>query len=222
MTKRTGDEPTKIHSIDPNVETKILTPEQDALKTNKVSDPASQPRNPFSSTATIGDYRIIRKIGEGGMGVVYEAEQQHPRRLVALKVIRGGLGANDHLVKMFEREIEALARLKHPGIASIYESGRSDDGQIFFAMELVQGVELTDFVEKQRSMSGGQPVSVNSQLMLFSQIGEVVSYAHQRGIIHRDLKPQNILVTDSGDHLSTLSGDKFRRQDTRLSPRTDK
>src|SRR5512142_2528515 len=77
---------------------------------------------------TIGNYRILRTIGEGGMGVVYEAEQQHPRRLVALKVIRGGRYVDEHQVKLFEREAQALARLKHPSIAAIYESGRTPDG----------------------------------------------------------------------------------------------
>src|SRR5688500_2854829 len=116
MTKKTGDdEPTRIEGVDEHSETKILPPERSAYKTNKVSDRAAQadpPLDPFSRASTIGEYRIIRQIGEGGMGVVYEAEQQNPHRLVALKVIRGGLHTDDTHVKMFEREIEALARLK--------------------------------------------------------------------------------------------------------------
>src|SRR5512138_235994 len=95
--------------------------------TQKIDSPeAGQPR-------MIGDYRIIRKLGAGGMGVVYEAEQQRPKRLVALKVIHGGRFVDEHQVKLFEREAQALARLKHPGIAAIYESGRTPDGQHFFA-----------------------------------------------------------------------------------------
>src|SRR5215471_2303358 len=90
----------------------------------------------------IGDYRILRKLGEGGMGVVYEAEQQNPRRRVALKVIRGGRLVDEYQVKMFRREAETLARLRHPNIGAIYESGRTEEGQHFFAMELVQGDNL--------------------------------------------------------------------------------
>ena len=85
---------------------------------------------------TIGGYRILRRIGEGGMGIVYEAEQEHPRRRVALKVIRGGL-ADERRLRLFEREMQALARLRHPAIAAIYQAGQTDDGQPFFAMELV-------------------------------------------------------------------------------------
>lgn len=202
MTKSTDDDAAQIGGE--HVETMKLTPEHDAYPTQKLSDPSQQPQatappDPFGSTATIGDYRIIRKIGEGGMGVVYEAEQQHPRRLVALKVIRAGLHADDYHVKMFEREIQALARLKHPGIASIYESGRAEDGQIFFAMELVRGTTLTEFVEDAKISGTEQMADVDTQLELFSKICDVVSYAHQRGVIHRDLKPQNILVTDETD-----------------------
>src|SRR6185503_17203867 len=126
--------------------------------------------------------------------VVYEAEQQHPQRLVALKVVRGGLYADEYHVKLFEREIQVLARLKHPGIAAIYESGRTDDGQHFFAMELVRGVPLLDHV-KSRGLVGNEAPS-DHRLDLFLKICDAISYAHQRGIIHRDLKPANILVTD--------------------------
>jgi serine/threonine protein kinase/WD40 repeat protein len=194
--------------VDLNAQTRISTPEQENVKTRHYGARASDAGEQATHThASIGEYRIIRKIGEGGMGVVYEAEQQNPHRLVALKVIRGGLHADDYHVKMFEREIEALARLKHPGIASIYESGRTDDGTVFFAMELVNGVPLDNFVEKQRSVSGEGAGDIRSQLALFAQIGDVVSHAHQRGVIHRDLKPQNILVTDDGD-MQSLSGDR--------------
>jgi serine/threonine protein kinase len=149
------------------------------------------PRHP----ELIGEYRVLRKIGEGGMGVVYEAEQQHPKRAVALKVIRGGAYVDEQAVRLFHREAQALARLKHPGIAAIYESGRTDDGQHFFAMELVRGETLGAYVRKQ--MGGGGPVTpleLRERLALFRKVCEAVSYAHQRGVIHRDLKPSNILV----------------------------
>jgi len=82
---------------------------------------------------SIGHYRILRKLGEGGMGIVYEAEQQNPRRRVALKVIRGGRFVDDATIRMFRREAETLARLRHPNIGAIYESGRTEEGQHFFA-----------------------------------------------------------------------------------------
>ena len=212
MAKKTGDQLPATRDgqgfeseADLDIDTKILIPQESAADTIEMGERAQRKhivgsrisQDPRVST---GGYQILRKIGEGGMGMVYEAEQQHPRRLVALKVIRGGLYANEYHVKMFEREIQALARLKHPGIVSIYEAGRFDDGQVFFAMELLQGNSLMDFVED-RELSGSSPLSNVEKLALFSRICEVVSYAHQRGVIHRDLKPQNVFVTDeSGEH----------------------
>ncbi len=139
----------------------------------------------------IGSYSIKRKLGEGGMGIVYEAEQQVPKRLVAIKVVRGGPFVDEHRIRLFEREGQTLARLKHPGIAAVYEGGRADDGQPFFAMELVRGEPLNQFV-RERS------VPRRDRLRLFRDICHAVNYAHQRGVIHRDLKPTNILVDDEG------------------------
>src|SRR5262245_661885 len=142
----------------------------------------------------IGDYRIIRKLGEGGMGVVYEAEQQHPRRPVALKVIRGGQFVGEYHVQLFQREVQALALLKHPGIAAIYDAGQTEDGQHYFAMELAPGAPLMEYV-KQRS---AQPDAgeLRQRLEMFLKLADAISYAHQRGVIHRDLKPANILASD--------------------------
>ncbi len=95
---------------------------------------------------SIGEYRVLGVLGEGGMGIVYEAEQASPRRRVALKVIRGGQFVDDNHVKMFQREAETLARLKHPNIGAIYESGRTEDGHHFFAMELVRGETLDRYL----------------------------------------------------------------------------
>jgi len=150
----------------------------------------------FPLPLEIGGYRILRRLGEGGMGVVYEAEQQSPRRLVALKVIRGGSLAHDQAVRLFEREVQALARLKHPGIAAIYEAGQTLDGEHFFAMELVRGETLAAFLAR-RSRETGRPLDAEEVLRTFARICEAVNYAHQRGVIHRDLKPSNILVTGS-------------------------
>ncbi|MBP7147158.1 MAG: serine/threonine protein kinase [Acidobacteria bacterium] len=140
----------------------------------------------------IGNYRILGKLGEGGMGVVYEAEQQEPRRIVALKVIRGGAAVDETQVRMFQREVETLARLKHPDIGAIYESGRTPEGMHWFAMELVHGRDLSSYI-------AGRPTPVTPdelrhRLRLAVRIAQAVHYAHQRGVIHRDLKPSNIVI----------------------------
>ncbi|NIL99842.1 MAG: protein kinase, partial [Acidobacteria bacterium] len=136
---------------------------------------------------------MLSKLGEGGMGVVYEAEQQHPRRRVAIKVVRGGQFVDEQRVRMFQREADTLARLKHPNIGGIYESGRTEDGQHFFAMELVQGETLQEYIAKRPEVLDEE--ELRFRLGLFRKIADAVHYAHQRGVIHRDLKPSNIIVT---------------------------
>jgi serine/threonine protein kinase len=153
----------------------------------------------------IGGYRIIRKIGAGGMGIVFEAEQQHPRRSVAVKVIRGGQYIDEYQVKLFQREAQALALLKHPGIAAIHDAGRTSDGQHFFVMELVHGVRLLEYVNGYRLDGKQTPSDVKERLQLFLKICAAINYAHQRGVIHRDLKPSNILVTDESERDGTDS-----------------
>ncbi|HTS47699.1 MAG TPA: serine/threonine-protein kinase [Bryobacteraceae bacterium] len=143
--------------------------------------------------ATIGGYRIVRLIGEGGMGVVYEAEQDHPHRTVALKLLKAGL-ARPELLRRFERESEALGRLQHPGIAQIFEAGTADTDlgrQPYFAMELVRGSSLLEYARS-------QALNTRQRLELMARICDAVQHAHQRGIIHRDLKPNNIPVDQSG------------------------
>ncbi len=157
-----------------------------------ISTPAL-PATGFGSQTRIGSYTIVGRLGEGGMGVVYEALQENPRRRVALKIIRGIGLVDDHAVRMFQREAQVLGRLKHAGIASIYESGRTADGQHFLAMELVQGARLDQYLELVAPLTSGK-LAVRRRLELFLQICDAVSYAHQRGVIHRDLKPANILV----------------------------
>ncbi len=147
----------------------------------------------------IGDYVIVRKLGEGGMGIVFEAEQQSPRRPVALKVIRSGRYVSETEVKLFQREAQALARLKHPAIASIYENGRTPEGQHFFAMELVRGEPLSTLVtDRKDTDSFSELRSLEGRLRLFLRICDAVNYAHQRGVIHRDLKPGNVMVVRGG------------------------
>jgi serine/threonine protein kinase/WD40 repeat protein len=141
---------------------------------------------------SIGEFKILGKLGEGGMGVVFEAEQPHPRRRVALKVLRDGF-VDDQQLKMFRREIAALARLKHAGIAAIHESGRTPGGRHYFAMELVRGHTLHEYLEQRPA-----PDTVDERrhrLELFRRICDAVGYAHQRGVIHCDIKPSNIIVT---------------------------
>jgi len=127
------------------------------------------------------------------MGIVYEAEQDQPRRIVALKVIRPGL-ANSDLLRRFEQEANALGRLQHAGIAQIYEAGTANTGsgpQPYFAMELIRGSSLRRFAETHH-------LDTHQRLELVAKICDAVQHAHQRGIIHRDLKPSNILVDDTG------------------------
>jgi serine/threonine protein kinase/tetratricopeptide (TPR) repeat protein len=145
--------------------------------------------------AAIGPYLIVARLGQGGMGTVYEAEQPDPRRRVALKVVRGGQVLDEDRVRMFRREVETLARLKHPNIAAIYDAGRTEDGEHFFAMELVRGKTLDEFLRDRPSVP--DEAEIRFRLRLFQSICEAVNYAHQRGVIHRDLKPSNIIVSQA-------------------------
>jgi hypothetical protein len=142
----------------------------------------------------IGRYRILRRIGEGGMGAVYEAEQENPRRTVALKFINQRLVSPDQLCR-FEQESHALSRLQHPGIAQIYEAGTAESGygpQPYFAMEFIRGKTLREYAVKHW-------LSTRERLEMMARICDAVHHAHQRGLIHRDLKPDNILVDECGE-----------------------
>ena len=149
---------------------------------------------PGQAPGSIAGYRIISKLGQGGMGVVWEAEQEHPKRRVALKVMRLEHQVDDYHTRMFQREVEILARLKHPNIGAIYESGHTDEGYDFFAMELVRGQTLGEWLASRPKLVDANELSL--RLQLFLTISEAVHYAHQRGVIHRDLKPSNIIIGD--------------------------
>jgi eukaryotic-like serine/threonine-protein kinase len=140
--------------------------------------------------AQIGRYRILRRRGEGGMGTVYEAQQDNPRRTVGLKVIRPGLVSPED-VKRFSQEAQILARLQHPGIAQVYEAGVGEGGQPFFAMEFITGMPLDEYARSRGA-------SAAARLELLAKVCDAVQHAHDKGVIHRDLKPGNILVDEAG------------------------
>lgn len=153
----------------------------------------------------VGRYRIVRLIGEGGMGAVYEAQQESPKRPVAIKVIRSGLVSRSTLQR-FEQEFQVLGKLNHPGIAQVYEAGIINEhgdfvegdvkgsptpGQPFFAMELIQGLPIDSFAD-------AHDLSSRDRLALVALVCDAVEHAHQHGVVHRDLKPANILVVQKG------------------------
>ena len=136
----------------------------------------------------IGPYKVLQEIGEGAMGTVYMAEQIEPvRRRVALKVIKAGLDTKQ-VVARFEAERQALAMMDHQNIAKVLDVGVTDDGRPYFAMELVQGIPITKYCDKNR-------LPLKDRLELFGQVCRAIQHAHQKGVIHRDLKPSNVLVT---------------------------
>jgi serine/threonine protein kinase/Tol biopolymer transport system component/tetratricopeptide (TPR) repeat protein len=136
----------------------------------------------------IGRYKLLEKIGEGGMAVVYMAEQTEPiRRKVALKIIKLGMDTRQ-VIARFEAERQALALMDHPSIAKVLDAGATETGRLYFVMELVQGVSITEYCDK-------NSLSTKDRLALFLQVCHAVQHAHQKGIIHRDIKPSNVMVT---------------------------
>ncbi len=141
------------------------------------------------SARPFGPYSIIRILGEGGMGVVYLAEQQQPiRRLVALKVIKLGMNTREVMAR-FGSERQALAMMDHPNIARVFDAGVSEEGQPYFAMEYVSGIHITEYCDQNR-------LTNRERAELFLQVCQAVQHAHQKGVIHRDIKPANVLVCD--------------------------
>jgi len=146
-----------------------------------------------SSPRGFGSYRFLQKLGEGGMGEVWLAEQTTPvRRQVALKVIKAGMDTAQ-VVTRFEAERQALALMDHPAIATVFDGGSTPEGRPYFVMEYVKGEPITTYCDRQR-------LTTKERLDLFTQVCEGVQHAHQKGVIHRDLKPSNVLVTIQDDH----------------------
>ena len=151
--------------------------------------PYEPPERPGSH---VGPYKLLQRIGEGGMGVVYMAEQVEPvRRTVAVKIIRGGMDSRSMLAR-FEAERQALAMMDHPNIAHVFDVGTTESGLPFFVMELVKGVPITRFCDDKR-------LGLRERLELFVPVCQAIQHAHQKGVIHRDIKPSNVLVAQYDD-----------------------
>src|SRR2546425_9113949 len=141
------------------------------------------------SFASVGAYRLIQLLGEGGMGEVWRAEQTEPfHRTVALKLIKAGMDTKA-VVARFDSERQALALMEHPTIAKVFEAGATPEGRPYFVMEYVPGLAITDDCDKHR-------LTIKERLELFMLVCEGVQHAHQKAIIHRDLKPSNVLVEE--------------------------
>jgi eukaryotic-like serine/threonine-protein kinase len=140
----------------------------------------------------LGRYRLTERIGEGGFGVVFAAEQLHPvKRKVAVKLIRLGMDTRQTIAR-FETERQALAMMEHPNIAKVFDAGATETGRPYFVMEFVRGLPITEYCDREK-------ISINERLTLFIAVCEAVEHAHSKGIIHRDLKPSNLLVAKVGD-----------------------
>jgi len=177
-------------------------PENEEAKPPQPAD-STEPSNSSDFTASlqssveqigqwIGPYNLVRILGEGGMGVVYLAQQEEPiRREVALKVIKPGMDTKS-VIARFEAERQALALLDHPNIAHVHQAGTTEAGRPYFVMEYVKGLPITESCDRQK-------LTIEDRLGLFLQVCQAVQHAHQKGIIHRDIKPSNILVSGQQD-----------------------
>jgi WD40 repeat protein len=162
-------------------------------KAQSAPDFLLSPADALSSAAvpqSIGRYRIVRRLGQGGMGTVYEAEQDNPQRTVALKIMRPGLDSPE-LRKRFAQEARILGRLHHVGIAQLYEAGATEAGQLYFAMEFIRGLPMHEYVRRHAP-------DLHARLELAARVCDAVHHAHEQGVIHRDLKPANLLVEETG------------------------
>jgi serine/threonine protein kinase len=141
---------------------------------------------------TFGRYELLDKIGEGAMGVVHRARDKTLGRVVALKMLSSELDADEELHRRFKREVEAIGRLSHPNIVTVYDMGEQE-GHLFMAMELLEGQDLRTIIESERQLS------LADRLRIMIEISRGLGYAHSRGVIHRDIKPANLLITTRGE-----------------------
>ena len=184
-----GDDPV----LAARVERLVLAHERAEREPRDPLQPAAPDVVPDVALDTIGAYHLIRVLGEGGMGVVYEAEQRHPvQRRVALKIVKLGMDT-EQVVSRFMVERQALAAMDHPSVAKVFDAGQTVAGRPYFVMELVRGEPLLAFADAHR-------LSIRERLALFVQICHAVQHAHQKGVIHRDLKPSNLLVSGDDGH----------------------
>jgi len=155
----------------------------------EASQPSTAAEAPAESTGTrVGPYKLLQQIGEGGMGIVYMAEQEQPvRRRVALKIIKPGMDSAQ-VIARFEAERQALAMMDHQNIARVLDAGTTPSGRPYFVMELVHGIPITRFCDENQ-------LTPRQRLELFVPVCQAIQHAHQKGIIHRDVKPSNVLVT---------------------------
>jgi len=176
--------------------------------------PAARPITEEPGTR-VGPYKILQKIGEGGMGVVYMAEQEKPvRRRVALKIIKPGMDT-DQVIARFEAERQALALMDHQHIARVLDAGATDTARPYFVMELVKGVPITEYCDRNQ-------LTPKERLALFIPVCQAIQHAHQKGLIHRDIKPSNVLVTlyDGKPVAKVIDFGVAKATDQRLTERT--
>jgi serine/threonine protein kinase/tetratricopeptide (TPR) repeat protein len=163
-----------------------------AVRALQEAQTTTAPRITEGPGTIIGPYKLLQVLGEGGFGVVFMAEQEHPlRRRVALKIIKLGMDTRQ-VVARFEQERQALALMEHPNIARVFDAGATDSGRPYFVMEYVKGDPITKFADAHR-------LSIRQRLELFEQVCAAIQHAHTKGVIHRDLKPGNVLVSVADD-----------------------
>jgi eukaryotic-like serine/threonine-protein kinase len=161
-----------------------------------LATPALKTTPPSNLPETIGPYRLLDRLGEGGMGSVYLAEQREPFRKVALKIIRSGLDGKQ-ILSRFEAERQALALMNHPNVTTVLDSGLATDGRPYFAMEYVQGNDITTYCDARH-------LSLPARIKLFLQVCDGVLHAHQKGVLHRDIKPSNLMVGEATESAGTV------------------
>jgi eukaryotic-like serine/threonine-protein kinase len=198
LTRVCRDDPKLRAKIEKLLETynqaeKFFADCQPALTINRDEEPVkmvteAEPNADEQIGSLVGPYKLLQKIGEGGCGAVYLAEQQKPvRRQVAVKIIKLGMDTRA-VIARFEAERQALALMDHPNIARVLDAGATETGRPYFVMELVNGIRVTDYCDQRQ-------IETRQRLELFIQVCHAIQHAHQKGIIHRDIKPSNILVT---------------------------